>query len=171
MSEFKKIETQEEFDSMVKDRLERQAKKTAEETEKKVAGWISPDEAAKQKAALEKQLADSKADMEKQLAELTGKLGDKEAAYNKLEGEKKALDLVRLKESAAREAGLPFELASRLSGETADELKADAESLSKLVNTGGGYVAPLYEAQPSGAGMQSDAAAYASLLDGLTNND
>ena len=31
MSEFKAITTQEEFDSMVKERLDRQAKKTAEE--------------------------------------------------------------------------------------------------------------------------------------------
>lgn len=167
MSEFKKIETQEEFDSMVKDRLERQAKKTAEETEKKFAGWISPDEAAKQKAALEKQLADSKADMEKQLAELTGKLGDKEAAYNKLEGEKKALDLVRLKESAAREAGLPFELASRLTGETADDLKADAEALSKIVGAGGGYVAPLFE-QPAKSAASTTDAAYMSMLEDLS---
>lgn len=157
MSEFKTITTQEEFDSMVKDRLDRQAKKVTEEVEKRFKGYLSPDDAKK-----------ATADLEKQIADLTGKLNDSKAAYDKLDGEKKALDLARLKESAARDAGLPFELASRLSGETADDLKADAETLSKLVNTGGGYVAPLFEAPAKTAASVSDAA-YMSMLGELTN--
>ena len=157
MSEFKTITTQEEFDSMVKDRLDRQAKKVTEEVEKRFKGYLSPDDAKK-----------ATADLEKQIADLTGKLNDSKAAYDKLDGEKKALDLARLKESAARDAGLPFELASRLSGETADDLKADAEALSKLVNTGGGYVAPLFEPPAKTAASVSDAA-YMSMLGELTN--
>lgn len=158
MSEFKTITTQEEFDNAIKERLDRQAKKTADEVRKGFAGWLSPDDAKK-----------ATADLEKQIADLTGKLNDSKAAYDKLDGEKKALDLARLKESAARDAGLPFELASRLSGETADELKADAESLSKLVNSGNNsYVAPLFETPAKTAASVSDAA-YMSMLGELTN--
>lgn len=157
MSEFKTITTQEEFDSMVKDRLDRQAKKVTEEVEKRFNGWLSPDDVKK-----------ATADLEKQVTELTGKLNDSQAAYDKLDGEKKALDLARAKESAARDAGLPYELAARLSGNTADELKADAESLSKLVNSGNNsYVAPLFEPPAKTAATASDAA-YMSMLGELS---
>ena len=159
MSEFKAITTQEEFDSMVKERLDRQAKKTAEETEKRFKDWLSPDD-VKAKTA----------DFEKQIADLTAKLGDSKAAYSKLENEKKALDLVRLKESAARDAGLPFELASRLTGTTADDLKADAEALSKLVNAKQGepYVQPLFQAGRAEGAANATDAAYMAMLSELS---
>ena len=118
MSEFKAITTQEEFDSMVKEGLDRQAKKTADEVKKSFEGWLSPDDVKKATADLEKKLADKE-----------GKLTESKAAFDKLTAEKKALELDRAREAAARDAGLPFELAGRLSGNTADELKADAEAL------------------------------------------
>ncbi len=163
MSEFKTITTQEEFDSMVKERLDRQAKKTAEEVKKSFDGWLSPDDVKTKTAGLEKQLAEKE-----------GKLAESKAAYDKLTAEKKALELDRAREAAARDAGLPFELASRLSGGSAEELKADAEALSKLVGAKQGepYVQPLFQQKdPSVTGAQPDAAAYASLLDGLITND
>lgn len=156
MSEFKAITTQEEFDGMVKDRLDRQAKKTADEVKKTFEGWLSPDDVKAKTAELEKQLADKEA-----------KLGESKAAYDKLSAEKKALELDRARESAARDAGLPFELAGRLSGTTPDELKADAEALSKLVSAKQGepYVQPLFRAE--GAASTTDAA-YMSMLEDLS---
>lgn len=159
MSEFKAITTQEEFDSMVKERLDRQAKKTAEEVKKTFEGWLSPDDV---KAKTET--------LEKQLAEKDGKLGESKAAYDKLSAEKKALELDRAREAAARDAGLPFELAGRLSGNTADELKTDAEALAKLVNAKQSepYVQPLFRAsQPQSAAGSTDAA-YLSMLGDLS---
>lgn len=159
MSEFKAITTQEEFDSMVKERLDRQAKKTAEEVKKSFEGWLSPDD-VKAKTA----------DLEKQIAEKDGKLTESKAAFDKLTAEKKALELDRAREAAARDAGLPFELAGRLSGSTADELKADAEAFSKLVNAKQGepYVQPLFSAgQPQTAAGSTDAA-YLSMLGDLS---
>jgi hypothetical protein len=159
MSEFKAITTQEEFDSMVKERLDRQAKKTAEETEKRFKDWLSPDDVKAKTEELEKQLADKEA-----------KLGESKAAYDKLSAEKKALELDRAREAAARDAGLPFELAGRLSGTTPDELKADAEALSKLVSAKQcePYVQPLFSAgQPQPAAGSTDAA-YLSMLGDLS---
>lgn len=155
MSEFKAITTQEEFDNAIKERLDRQAKKTAEETEKRFKDWLSPDDVKAKTAALEKQIAD-----------LTAKLGDSKAAYDKLDGEKKALDLARAKESAARDAGLPFELAGRLSGTTPDELKADAEALSKLVSgkQGEPYVQPLFRAGQAEPSANASDGALLSML-------
>lgn len=159
MSEFKAITTQEEFDSMVKERLDRQAKKTAEEVKKTFEGWLSPDD-VKAKTA----------DLEKKLAEKDGKLSESKAAFDKLTAEKKALELDRARESAARDAGLPFELAGRLSGTTPDELKADAEALSKLVSAKQGepYVQPLFQAgRAEGAANAADAA-YMAMLSELS---
>lgn len=155
MSEFKAITTQEEFDSMVKERLDRQAKKTAEEVKKSFEGWLSPDD-VKAKTA----------DLEKQIAEKDGKLTESKAAFDKLTAEKKALELDRAREAAARDAGLPFELAGRLSGSTVDELKADAEALSKLVNAKQGepYVQPLFSAGQAESSANASDGALLSML-------
>lgn len=159
MSEFKAITTQEEFDSMVKERLDRQAKKTAEEVKKTFEGWLSPDD-VKAKTA----------ELEKKLAEKDGKLTESKAAFDKLSAEKKALELDRARESAARDAGLPFELAGRLSGNTPDELKADAEALSKLVSAKQGepYVQPLFSAGRAEGAVNATDAAYMAMLSELS---
>ena len=159
MSEFKAITTQEEFDNAIKERLDRQAKKTAEEVKKTFEGWLSPDD-VKAKTA----------ELEKKLAEKDGKLGESKAAYDKLSAEKKALELDRAREAAARDAGLPFELAHRLSGTTADELKADAEALSKLVSTKQGepYVQPLFRAGQAETAASAADAAYIAMLGELS---
>lgn len=159
MSEFKAITTQEEFDSMVKERLDRQAKKTAEEVRKGFEGWFSPDD-VKAKTA----------ELEKKLAEKDGKLGESKAAYDKLSAEKKALELDRAREAAARDAGLPFELAGRLSGNTPDELKADAEALSKLVSgkQAEPYVQPLFHAGQPETAASAAGAAYIAMLGELS---
>ena len=159
MSEFKAITTQEEFDSMVKERLERQAKKTADEVKKTFEGWLSPDDVKAKTEALEKQLADKEA-----------KLGESKAAYDKLTAEKKALELDRAREAAARDAGLPFELAHRLAGTTPDELKADAESLAKLVGSKQAepYVQPLFQSGKAQGAANATDAAYLSMLGELS---
>lgn len=155
MSEFKAITTQEEFDNAIKERLDRQAKKTAEEVKKTFEGWLSPDD-VKAKTA----------ELEKKLAEKDGKLGESKAAYDKLSAEKKALELDRAREAAARDAGLPFELAHRLSGATPDELKADAEALSKLVSgkQGEPYVQPLFRAGQAESSANASDGALLSML-------
>ena len=155
MSEFKAITTQEEFDNAIKERLDRQAKKTAEEVKKTFEGWLSPDD-VKAKTA----------ELEKKLAEKDGKLGESKAAYDKLSAEKKALELDRAREAAARDAGLPFELARRLSGATPDELKADAEALSKLVGgkQGEPYVQPLFRAGQAEPSANTSDGALLSML-------
>ena len=158
MSEFKAITTQEEFDNAIKERLDRQVKKTTEEVRNGFAGWLSPDDVKK-----------ATADLEKQIAEKDGKLAEGKAAFDKLTAEKNALELDRAREAAARDAGLPFELAGRLSGTTPDELKTDAEALAKLVGAKQSepYVQPLFNAgQPSAA--SSTDAAYMAMLSELS---
>lgn len=157
--EFKAINTQEEFDAAIKARLERNTKSVTEEVTKKFEGWLSKEEHDRQLSELNKQITGLTEQSEKDkrsIAELTEK--------------NKAFETSAAKHKAAREAGLPFELAERLSGNTPDELKADAEALSKLMGSGNvGYTAPLFEAQGGTANGSADPKneAYYSLIDGL----
>ena len=105
MPDFKPIETQEAFDAMIRERLERNTRSVTAEITKKFEGWISPEDA-------------------------------KNTAH----------ETAAVKRRIAHETGLPFEMADRLSGSTEDEIRADAESLSKFV-TGSVQPAPMYSAE------------------------
>src|SRR5699024_2596815 len=83
-------------------------------------------------------LKKEKATLEGQLSDLQDTLSTKETELSGVEDIKKELEKYKLKNmktSIAVEAGIPLELASRLSGTTEKELKADAESLAGLVKT------------------------------------
>lgn len=72
-----------------------------------------------------------------QLTELQGTLETKENELSNVDEIKQELQkykLKNLKTSIAIKAGIPLELANRLSGETEEELKADAETLAEFVN-------------------------------------
>ena len=69
MSEFKAIETQEELDNIIKDRLDRNTKKITAEVTKQFEGFISPDDAAKSTKALEDKIT-----------ALTAQLADKDTS-------------------------------------------------------------------------------------------
>ncbi|MCC8135069.1 MAG: DUF4355 domain-containing protein [Ruminococcus sp.] len=111
--EFTPIETQEAFDAAIKGRLERCTRSVTDEVTKKFEGWLSPEEAAK-----------SSGEYESRIAELT-------AQNSELAAKNKAYESSSVKMRIACEAGIPFELADKLSGETEDEIRKDAEKLSR----------------------------------------
>ena len=90
-----------------------------------------------------------KSEYDKQIAELTSKVATYETAS--------------LKTRIAHEMGLPYDLANRLTGEDEKALRADAESLAKLIPNKPAPP-PLKNTEPSGDGKD---AAYKSLLNGL----
>ena len=121
MSEFKAITTQEEFDAAIGDRLKRErdtVKKgyegylSPEEVTQKYAGYLSPEDEAKK---------------------YKGYLSPEEVA--KKDAIIKGHETNSVKMRIAHETGIPYELAGRLSGETEDDIRKDAESLSKLMGT------------------------------------
>lgn len=119
MAEFKIIETQEQLDAIIGERLKRER----ETATKRYEGWISPEDLQKLKdthAAEVKKLQDAAADTEQRLADK-----DKEIA----ESAKYKTDLEKTRIALA--AGLKIDYADRLRGETAEEWKADAELLAK----------------------------------------
>ena len=81
--------------------------------------------------ALEKQIGDLNTTMDS--------LSKEKETFDKtiadLNGKVNSYELSSLKARIAHEKGIPYELASRLSGEDEASIRTDAESLSKLINT------------------------------------
>lgn len=138
MSEFKVIESQEELDNIIKDRLDRNTKKITAEVTKQFEGYISPDEAAKSKKALEDEIT-----------KLTAQITEKDTKIADITAKNTAYETAAVKAKIAREYGIPAELADRISGTNEDEYKADAENLAKFV-AAGKPTAPMFSAEPSG---------------------
>ena len=118
MSDFKVIETQEELDRIIGARLARQEEKYSDYSQLK----SRVEELEKENSGLRTTLEDSKkstGDYESKLAELEGKIAGYETA--------------NLKTKIALKNGLPYDLASRLQGDSEEALKEDAERLASLI--------------------------------------
>lgn len=116
MSEFKKIETQEEFDAAIKDRLARE--------NKKYEGFVSPDKLAELKADYEKEIS-KKYENYTSPDDLANMKKDYEGKIAKYETDS-------VKTRIANEMGLPSSIASRLNGSNEEEIRKDAESFAGL---------------------------------------
>lgn len=99
------------------------------------------------------------AEYEKRIKTLTDKAAKLEKTNAELDSANKAHELNALKNKVARESGLRYELADRLSGTTEEELRADAKKLAEYT----AVTAPLKSTESSAdklsAAMQRGAAA------------
>lgn len=149
---FKAIETQDELDRIVTERLSRQK----DSFDKQL---VELDQLRTAKADLESQVGtlqstieQSKAGQEdytKQISDLTSKVAGYETA--------------NLRTRIALQNGLPYDLADRLVGEDEESIKADAERLSSFVAKP--HSAPLKNVEPN---IQKDEnSAYRKLVEGL----
>lgn len=121
MADFKAIETQEELDKIITNRLERER----EAANKRYEGFVSPEDHKKALAEQQKTFDDYKKAHEgdaKTIEDLTAK--------------NKAYETAALKSRVAREVGLSYEWVDRIGGEDENSIRADAEALKKLVGTG-----------------------------------
>lgn len=142
MSEFKVIETQEQLEEVLKDRLKRERETTRKEFEgflspsdvdEKYKGYMSPDD-------VEEKYKDH--------------LSPEEVA--KLNAKIKGYETDSVKTRIAHETGLSYEAIEFLRGEDEDSIRKSAESLKGLV--GMTNVAPLASTESSGVGNATDAA-------------
>ncbi|WP_277679231.1 DUF4355 domain-containing protein [Gracilibacillus dipsosauri] len=115
-------------------------------------------------------LKNTNATLEQQLADLQKTLSTKEEEFTKYEsnlGElKKEVETYKLKDlktSIAIQAGIPIELAGRLSGETEKEIKSDAEKLVGFI--GKKQPLPLKPTEPPKVDEKEQA--YAKILENL----
>ena len=147
--EFKPIETQEELDNIIKDRLKRER----ESATKRYDGWISPEEHQKQIDAANKAFDDYKKaheSDEQTIADLTAKT--------------KAYETASLKSRIAHEVGLSYDWISRISGDDEMSIRADAEALKKMI--GNGPVLPTKNME-SGEKVDSKNTALRALLNDI----
>lgn len=107
------------------------------------------------KAKAEKYDADI-AEKDRRITELEGEKTNSAAKISELEGRIREYETSSVKMRIAREAGLPAELADRLSGEDEAAMRSDAETLAKLIR--GQNVAPIYRQGGENKGDGKDAA-------------
>ena len=136
MDGFEVIDTAEKFEEAVKERIA----KVTSEVERKYAGYMS------------------KEDVEKKYA---GYISPEESA--KKDAEIRGFKMKEMKVNIALNAGIPYELAGKLSGETEEDIKKDAESFSKYLKSGN--PAPLSNPEPPAE--DGKRAAIRSMLNGL----
>lgn len=138
MADFTPITTQEEFDRAIGDRIKRER----ETLEKKYSDYAD----LKSKVAdYETQLGTLKTSLE----DSTKKASEHEKTVADLTGKISSYELASLKTRIAHELGIPYELSGRLTGNDEKELRADAESLSKLVSSGKQAPPPLKDPEPN----------------------
>jgi hypothetical protein len=110
--------TQDELDRIINDRLSRQKSQYKDYDELK--------KAAEELTSIKQSQLSREEQMQAQLKEYENKL-------NAIELERKTESLLNLKKDALKEAGLSDALASRIQGETAEEIKADIEAIKAIM--------------------------------------
>lgn len=153
--EFKPITTQEEFDAAIKSRLARERETVSKQ-------FSDYDDLKKQVEDLTKEKAAFTKTSQKHADDIKGLQDQLDAANAKVKG----YELDALKTAVAIEKGLPLELRSRLTGNTEEEIKADADSLVELFKANNRQGLPGFHAEQHEEGDQTDAA-YKELLQGL----
>lgn len=156
MAEFTPITTQEQFDAAIGERLGRER----ETISKKYGDY---DDLKSKNSAYEKQIGDLNRSMEEQSKKYAGY--DQQLAD--LQTKVKGYESHSVKTRIAHETGIPYELVDRLSGETEDDIRKDAEALAKFVGKNDAPPAPLRSTEP--AGTDSKHAALRALTTQLTN--
>ena len=143
MSEFTKIETQEQFDEAIKERIARVEKSTRETVEKEQAQKYSDYEEIKKKNT---EYAEQVSKISKEKEELEAKASENAKKIDEITAQSKVYETNSVKMRIALEKGLPYELATRLNGATEEEISNDAESLLKMVSK---TVAPISSNEPT----------------------
>ena len=156
MAEFTPITTQEEFDSAISARLARE-RRTVEGRYADYETLKSENNQMREQinghaTALQAE-KDARAEAEKKVTELEGQI--------------RASNITALKTAAAVEYGLPAAMASRLSGETKEDIEADAKELAKMVGASGRRPYPRKSTEKDDAGGDDKTAAYKTTLSNL----
>lgn len=141
MSEFKIIETQEQLDKVISERLERQKSTFTKELEK-----YSDYE----------QIKSENADLKGKLEEAENEKSTKDTALSELQEKVQKYESDSVKTRIVREFNLPYELVDRLKGDDEEAIKKDAESLSKILSVSNKFKVPLKSTEEdSGSGTEN----------------
>ncbi len=138
MSEFKPITTQEDLDSIIVKRLERESKKVTKELTEKYQKEL--EEA--------KGLKSANAELQQKLDKVTKEAGlyaEAQKSIADLQAKVKAYETQHIKTEVALKNGLDLKAVDFLKGDTAEEIEASAGELKSLVNI---RTLPMREVKP-----------------------
>lgn len=135
MGEFKVINTQEEFDAAIKDRITR-AEQTAET---RVRAELKKD--LDKVTTLEENVKNLTSEREG----LTKKIETLESQNAENEKKLKTYEMDALKLKIAQESGIPISERNRLTGETEEDIRKDAESFAKVFKAANNQGLPGFE--------------------------
>lgn len=153
MSEFTPIETQEQLNSIIGDRIRR----AEENAEKRFSEKYGDYEAVKtQNSELSQQVAQ----LTEQLQKSTETINGNKAIVDDLTAKVQRYETASVKTKVALELGLPYQMAERLAGTDEDSIRKDAEAMVKLIGSNR-PTAPLGSPEPSI--QNSETAAWASM--------
>lgn len=135
MSDFTPIESQEQLNAIIGERISRAEQKAAEK-------YSDYDEVKKQNADYAAQLTD----LQKQLAEQSEKTKGYQSEIDSLNAKVQNFESSSLKTRIALETGLPYKMADRLTGDDEKSIRQDAEMMVQLMGTN--KTAPIGNPEP-----------------------
>lgn len=136
MSDFTVIETQEQLDKVIGERIRRAEAKAAEK-------YSDYETLKSQNSDYVTQITQLQEQLQKQTETIDGN----KAIVDELNAKVQSYESSSLKTKVALELGLPYQMAGRLSGNNEEEIRADAESMVKLIGAQK-PVAPLGSSEP-----------------------
>lgn len=136
---FEPINTQEEFDAAVKDRLAREAKK--------YEGYTSPDDLEKIKADIRAESDSKIKDLSGQIDSVNQQLAERDKSIEEKDAKIKGYETNSEKMRIARETGLSYEAVDYLKGDDEKSIRESAESLKALM--GNKPAPPLGDPEPT----------------------
>lgn len=142
MADFTPITTQEEFDERIKERLGRERKKIEEK-------YSDYDDIRSQLDTANGQIESLKTSHDEEVNGLNAKI--------------KSYEMNDLRRKVAHEAGIPYELADRLTGDDEAAMKADAEMLAKHIAKND-FVPPMPDLDNGGKDKDDEDESYKKML-------
>lgn len=152
MSDFTPIETQEQLNAVIGERISRAEEKAAEK-------YKDYDDIKKQNADYASQISD----LQEQLQAQSEKMEGHKAEVDDLTAKVRAFESSSLKTRIALETGLPYKMADRLTGEDEKSIRQDAEMMVKLM--GSNKTAPLGSPEPVEVGKMSTREQFKEWMD------
>lgn len=148
MSEFKVIETQEQLNAVIGDRVNR----AQESVRKSFEGWISPDDYTEKTKGLNGQITSLTSELDKANKDMEGlknALAERDTTI-------RAYETASVKAKIAQEYGLSYGAIDFLKGEDEDSIRKSAESLKGLIGSNK-TVPPLKSTETPGADKSQEA--------------
>lgn len=153
MSDFKAIETQEQLDAIIGERIRRAESKAAEK-------YADYDSVKHQNDELTAQIAD----LTKQIKAKDEAISGNKEIVDNLNAKIKDYETRSVKTRIAHEVGLPYQLADKLSGEDEDAIREDAKKMASFIKTPAAPIGSVEPTHEESDPVKSDMAALAKQL-------